>query len=275
MKTFLITSLFSAFLVFSFSVKGVKHQSELVEVPDIVFSPIFLNDGDVFDGGGKTITLSSGANCPVIVIGGQGESPTRTSNVVVRNVTIDGNRQNQSQEIWSGGFIRNNGITVRNGFHVTIDNVIVKNCRSGGIVLEKGSSKVTVTNSTMENNEFDGLAAYETTNCFFSKLNLKNNQFAGASFDLGFNKNLVTNVKAVGNKQQGIFMRHSNENIFQNIKIKGSEFGIFIAESELKDSAAKDNSFYDITFLENGEDSRINNASCLNNDILESMFVNE
>lgn len=261
MKTFLLTSFISVCLLGSSFIHANKSKS----VKEIS-QPIVLKSGEVWDGEGASYKLKDGANCPMFVIGSLEAEPTeRVKNVVIKNVILDGNRANQTEEIWQNGSqIRNNGITVRAGLNVVISNVTVRNCRSGGIVLEKDCSKVNIFNSRTEGNEFDGFAAYESSRILVSNLTSRENIYAGISLDLNVNDSLFINCSLQGNLREGIFMRSSSRNNFRNFDISGSKQGIFIACSELPNSECINNSF-SVSFSGNVEDFRVNDAACVGN----------
>ena len=227
------------------------------------------------------LRLTDGANCPVIVIG---TTATPVSGIVrnisARNLVIDGNRGAQQFECCggpcdSGGltYIRNNGITVRGAEDIQIENVITHNCRSGGIVLEKYCRRVQINNFESYNNEFDGLAAYETEDCTFTQMKLHHNRSAAVSMDWKCHRNLFSDSQFTQNGGQGIFMRDSVENQFRNLYIRDNgEQGLFIAETrELPGTACLRNVFDRISVTGNKTQGiRVNDASCLGNVITNS-----
>jgi len=229
-----------------------------------------------------TLRLTDSANCSVIVIGST-ETPVAriVKNVVVRNLVIDGNRGAQQFECCGGpcdqgglSHIRNNGITVRGTEDISIRNVITHNCRSGGIVLEKYCRRVEVHDFESYNNEFDGLAAYETEDSTFTQMKLYNNRSAAVSFDWKFNRNLIADSQFIENGSQGIFMRDSVGNQFRNLYINDNgEQGIFVAETrEIANSACRENRFDRVVVSANRTQGiRINDASCVGNVISNSI----
>jgi len=230
-----------------------------------------------------TLRLTDSANCSVVVIGST-ETPVAriVKNVVVRNLVIDGNRGAQQFECTGGpcdqgglSHIRNNGITVRGAEDISIRSVITHNCRSGGIVLEKYCRRVEVRDFESYNNEFDGLAAYETEDSTFTQMKLHNNRSAAVSFDWRFNRNLIADSQFIENGSQGIFMRDSVGNQFRNLYINDNgEQGIFIAETrEIADSSCRDNRFDRIVVRANRTQGiRVNDASCVGNVISNSII---
>jgi len=98
--------------------------------------------------------------------------------------------------------------------------------------------RLTVRNYTAFDNEFDGLACYQTENCQFTGLRLHDNPGAGISLDLAFNHNVVSNAVLTAN-DLGIFMRESCDNQFHNISIRNSRhYGVFMAHTRNRLKAA-------------------------------------
>jgi parallel beta-helix repeat protein len=231
-----------------------------------------------------TLRLTDSANCSVVVIGSTATPVARiVKNVAVRNLVIDGNRGAQQFECCGGpcdqgglSHIRNNGITVRGTENSTISNVITHNCRSGGIVLEKHCRRIEIRDFESYNNEFDGLAAYETEECTFTQMKLYDNRSAAASFDWKFNRNVISDSLLIGNGGQGIFMRDSIGNEFRNLYLNDNgEQGIFIAETrEIADSACRENRFDRVVVRANRTQGiRVNDASCVGNVITNSIVT--
>jgi hypothetical protein len=242
----------------------------------IVKTPIILKSGQSLIGDNSTLYLESGANCPVVIAGSDEDFPTVSRDIFIYGIEIDGNKQNQEFEIEKRGHIRNNGISVRNADNVIISNVSVRNCRSGGLVLERGSRRVSVLNSVFSENYFDGIAGYESEGCLLYNLQSTQNEAAGISLDLNFNKNTIVSTSINGNKKEGIFMRHSNYNRFSNLSISGNGGdSVFIALSELPGSAAKFNVFSDIYFFLNKGDFKINDSDCVGNKLIRPIFSDD
>ena len=253
----------------------------------LVSKPIVIDrDGVELRGTGPetVLKLASEANCSVVIIGSTSTPVHRiVRDVSVRNLTIDGNREGQAWECCGGpcdngglSVIRNNGITIRGAEDVCIEHVVTRSARSGGVVLEKHCRRVFIHELESHNNHFDGLAAYETEDCTFSRLHLHHNQSAALSFDWKFNRNLITNSMLENNGSQGVFMRDSIENQFMNLTIQNNGLqGIFIAQTEsLPDTACLKNSFTKLTVTQNkGHGLRINDASCTGNIVSGSHFA--
>jgi len=196
-------------------------------------TPIIISKSNVFLIGdtNTVLFLESNKNCPVIIVGVQEMS--MVSNICISNIKIDGNRTNQSKELWKysklGYPIYNNGIIIQNAQNIFVDHLQSYDCISGGFVTTFGVSFLMVSNYTAFNNQFDGLACYQTTNSVFVNLFLFNNLAAGISLDMDFNYNFFDNIFLAYNTT-GIFIRNSHQNIFQNVQAVGNKkFDIFMA----------------------------------------------
>jgi hypothetical protein len=259
----------------------------LLSSGNFICSTAIVIDRDFVDlrGQGATtlLSLANGANSPVIVVGQTIAQPTLARHHIrIADLAIHGNRAQQTHECWggpcdTGGLtaIRNNGLTLRRVSDVQVERVSVEGARSGGLVTERGSRRVTVRDFTATDNQFDGLAAYQTEDSLFTQLFLHNNPNAGLSFDLGFNNNLVTQAVLTDNGHQGLFMRDSRDNVFSAIQIRASgEQGIFIAQAEAPGTAATGNTFGDLTVSGSAQAGlRVNDASCANNLVVGAQFT--
>ena len=252
--------------------------------------PIILSrDNQTLRGAGAAtvLYLADDANCPVIILGEPINAPTQTiRHLMVTGFFIDGNRVHQGRELWrmsgEGSQIRNNGITVQGVSDSTVENVTTARCRSGGLVTTRNIRNLTVRGLESFDNEFDGLACYQTEDCLFTDLDLHDNPGAGISLDLAFNHNVVSNAVLVAN-DLGIFMRSSRENRFLNVAIRGSHhFGVFMAHTEHRTangwgpapkSECAYNSFTNLVAMNcGGAAFRVNNTTCTNNIIIRAKF---
>jgi hypothetical protein len=238
-------------------------------------------------GEATVLRLANGANCPVIILGEPVNNPKTTIKYLqVSSLIIDGNRRHQPHELWrlrgEGSEIRNNGITVQNVSDSLVDNVTAAHCRSGGLVTTRVVRRLTVRNYTAFNNEFDGLACYQTEDCLFTGLHLYDNPGAGISLDLAFNHNVISNAVLTGN-DLGIFMRESRDNRFYNISIRRSRhYGVFMAHAEkqigrgmqpVPRTECVHNSFTNLMASNCGSAGfRVNNTTCTNNVIVAAQF---
>ena len=243
-------------------------------------------------GPGTILLLADGANSPVLVLGQTLAAPALTrSNIHISDLVVDGNRENQGSECFGGPCetnpIRNNGITLRRVSDVLVERVTVSRARSGGLVAELGTRRLTVREFTSFDNHFDGLAAYETENSRFSGLYLYNNCAAGLSFDSKFNNNNISDVvilrdansrcgPALTDGTVGIFMRDSRDNLFYGLQIRNSrEHGIFLAQVDSDPTTpASGNTFSGmVVSVSGGAGLRANDASVVNTLVIQSQFI--
>jgi hypothetical protein len=142
--------------------------------------------------------------------------------------------------------------------------------------------RLTVRNLIAFDNEFDGLACYQTGDCLFTGLYLHDNPGAGISLDLDFNCNVISNAVLTAN-DLGVFMRASRENQFCNISIRNSRhFGVFMAHTEtptprgwepVARTECAQNSFINLIASDcGGAAFRVNNTTCTNNVVIRPKF---
>ncbi|HZF00877.1 MAG TPA: right-handed parallel beta-helix repeat-containing protein [Methylomirabilota bacterium] len=252
-----------------------------------IHQPIVLRrDHQALRGAGaETILhLADGANCPVVILGVPVNSPKQiVVDARVGDLFIDGNRSKQQRELWrlrgEGSEIRNNGIQVQGVSNSIVENITCAHCRSGGLVTTRGVRRLTVRNFSSFDNQFDGLACYQTEDCLFEELNLHDNPGAGISLDLAFNHNVISNAVLAAN-DLGIFMRASSDNQFENISIRNSRhFGVFMAENIGQTRAGRsrsdctNNSFNKFIADQCGGIAfRVNDVTCTNNFVSEAKF---
>lgn len=241
-------------------------------------------------GAATILRLADGANCPVVVLGSsRNDAKPWTAHLRLADLYIDGNRRKQDVELWKitgqGSAIRNNGVTVRGCEDASVERVEAHNCRSGGLVAERHVRRLTVRDFTASDNEFDGLAAYETEESLFTGLYLHDNvNGAGISIDLMYRQNLISDAILARN-DLGIFMRETHDSMFQNVLIRDSKkHGIFMARTyedtlfglkgkELSECSR--NTFIGLQVYGCGGSAiRVNDAACTNNLVNGGRFHN-
>jgi Right handed beta helix region len=249
-----------------------------------VTQPIVLRrDGQTLRGAGDAtvLRLASNANCPVIILGEPLNFPKHTvKHLRVAKLLIDGNRLQQFRERWQlsgeGSQTRNNGITVQRVSDSVVENVTCARCRSGGLVTTHDVRRLAVRHFTAFDNEFDGLACYQTEHSSFTDLYLYDNPGAGISLDLAFDDNMVSNAVLVAN-DLGVFMRASRGNQFYNVTIHNSHhFGVFMAGHfrQAAQTECADNAFTNLTATNcGGAAFRVNNITCTNNILIRAQFA--
>jgi hypothetical protein len=179
----------------------------------------------------------------------------------------------------ANGSLYNNGIDVWNVDGASVAGVVCCRCRSGGLVTTAQTRRLVVTDFTAFDNQFDGLACYETEQCQFRNLDLHDNLGAGISLDLNFAHNTIEGAVLSGN-DLGVFMRHSRDNVFQQVKInKSHHHGVFMAQamdgSRLSPGTECTGNTFEKLLVTNcgGRAFLVNDASCVNNSINSSQFV--
>lgn len=253
----------------------------------VISQPLMLHhDYETLSGSGPTtiLRLADKAACPVVILGPPMKDTTHTAtHLRLANLMIDGNRKNQPMEFWrsagDGSEFNNNGVQIWNVADSEVNHVVCCRCRSGGLVTV-GVRRLEVNDYRAYDNQFDGLACYETEDSHFNNLHLHNNLGAGISLDLAFNHNSIIDAVLSAN-DLGIFMRHSRNNSFHNLVIyKSRHDGVFIAQAGV--STAKGwilcphtecigNHFEDLTISNcGGKAIRINDATCVNNIVLDA-----
>jgi hypothetical protein len=248
--------------------------------------PIIIDKDNVTLRGAGPATLlrlADNTNAPVIIMGLAENVPSRAVRYVrINDLMIDGNRANQSSECMGGPCsdefpLRNNGISIRRCVDCMVQSVTVYGAMSGGLVTELGCRRLTIRDYTSYDNEFDGLAGYETEDSTFTGIHLYANKAAGISTDIKFNNNKFYDVTLADNKTVGIFMRDSLDNSFTNLHIRDSvQHGIFLAQVNTDpNTAATGNTFTGVVISRSGGMGILaNDASCVNNMMVGAQFIN-
>ena len=252
----------------------------------IVSEPLVMDRDNVELAGDQELTilkLSERVDIPLLVVGDMATPPARkVTGVTVRKLILDGNRLAQDHECNGGpcdrgglSHIRNNALTIRGAEDVRIEHVTARAARSGGVVLEKMCRRIHISDFTAHDNHFDGLAAYETEDSFFTRLYLHRNAAAGISADIRFNRNIISHTRLEHNGSQGIFMRDSNFNNFSRLTIRNNgQQGVFLAQADDQpNTPCTGNVFSDLMVTGcKGTGLRVNDLSCVANTLVRSIF---
>jgi hypothetical protein len=280
---------------------GAEIQKALDSLPpkgEVVLSPgtyeisqplMLRHDYQTLRGSGPAtiLHLVNGAVCPVVILGPPMTQTTHpATHLLLANLLIDGNRKNQKLELWrtagDGSEFNNNGVQVWNVIDSAVDHVTCCRCRSGGLVTA-GVRRLQVINFDSYDNQYDGLACYQTEESQFAGLSLHDNLAAGISLDLAFDHNCITNAVLAGN-DLGIFMRHSRNNAFKGVTIsKSHRHGVFMAQAATPSAKGWrlfpgteciGNIFENLMVLDcGGKAFQVNDASCINNAISGARFL--
>lgn len=186
---------------------------------------------------GAVFVLGKAVNQPVIAIGTQKEWVDESDiieNVSLSGIEVDGNREYQTSELGrEKPWIRNNGIDVRGVRKLSIDSVVARSNRSGGLVISWKCSDVTVRNSFFEDNFFDGVAYYDSIRVFTTDCTMRNNQFAGVSLDNRLLDTYFGQCTIESNGNVGVFARNTEGLQFDDCIIRNSaDWAIFLAHDE-------------------------------------------
>jgi hypothetical protein len=233
------------------------------------------------------LRLADQAGCPVVILGPQLNGSARPArHLRLADLVIDGNRENQPAEFWraagDGSEINNNGVQIWNVMDSVVEHVVCRHCRSGGLVAAE-VLRLLVRDLDSFDNQFDGLACYQTRESRFDGLRLHDNLAAGLSLDLAFNHNFIHDAVLAENNL-GVFMRESCDNLFQGLTIfKSRNDGVFIAQADAPTengwrlrpgTQCTGNSFEQLTVDDcGGRAFQVNNASCSNNAITGARFL--
>jgi parallel beta-helix repeat protein len=201
----------------------------------IIDSSIIINRSNIqiYGNGLVVIYLNNSVNEPCIVIGYTIENPIETvKNVLISGLTINGNKNNQSSEFSSSkNWLRNNGISIRHAENITMRDNNIYSVRSGGIVTEKGCRFLFIENNRINNNYFDGIAVYETTDSILNNNILFKNKAAGFSIDWFVEDCIFSGNIVEYNIDQGMFLQRASNNTITDSKFIGTETydGIYLA----------------------------------------------
>jgi hypothetical protein len=271
---------------------GLPPNGEVVLSPGTyeISQPLMLrHDYETLRGSGPAtiLHLVDGADCPVVVIGPPMSGTKHpASHLRLADLQIQGNRKHQKVEFWKsagdGSEFNNNGVDIWNVNDVAVEHVICCRCRSGGLVTAE-VRRLRVIDFEAYDNQFDGLACYQTEESDFDGLRLHDNLAAGISLDLAFNHNFITNAVLAGN-DLGIFMRHSHNNAFKGVTISKSRHdGVFMAQTAAPTvkgwrispgTQCSGNNFENLMVYDcGGKAFQVNDASCTNNVISGARFL--
>ncbi len=186
---------------------------------------------------GVVLRLGKNVQAPVIAVGSQAAHPLdseRIENIVITDLTIDGNRDAQESEYDRDlPWIRNNGIDVRTVTGLRVERVVCGNNRSGGLVISWRCVNVVAKDCVFENNYFDGVAYYDSSQVYTVDCILRNNQGAGVSIDNAVFNALFASCRIEGNRDVGVFARHSNGLMFYKTVVKNSgNWAFFLSHDE-------------------------------------------
>ena len=241
--------------------------------------PVHLYDDNlILQGQGAATLLKVGddARIAAIVIGPLDAEPTgdHVENVVVRDLAIDGNMANQSGESWLApyDYLNANGITVRRGRNVVLENLLIESCRSGGVVTEKGTENFRLSGSISRANYFDGYSCNETFNSQIDHNLFEDIWAAGITSSWQCEQNVFSNNQIINNgfgefgadEDPGIWLDCASNKLFSgNVNQSSAGNGIWLLNNTagartdfnyFDGNRIADNAHYGI-FMDKGDDS--------------------
>ncbi len=197
---------------------------------------------------GTVIKLGDEELHPVILIGTTKDVPDesensadRIHNIEIRNLEIDGNRNQQSSEDdESFSHIKNNCIAVRCVSNLLLSNIKAHNARSGGIVMSWSSSRVNISECFLYDCFFDGLSINGCYDIMVANTMVYENDFSGVTMDAGNRDIVFTNMVIRNNDKNGIFVRWSQDLIFNGLDIyENGENGVFASHDDMNASVSE------------------------------------
>ena len=216
---------------------------------------------------GALLCLADNIRQPVILIG----SPARdvqpdkhVFNIRVSGFTIDGNRSNQgegddAEDARGRPHLKNNGISIHGAQRVYLDDLVLQNARSGGLVISQKSRTIFINNVVFAANHFDGIAIDGGHEVFLSNFKAELNLASGVSIDTGSSEIYMTNGLLQKNAHNGIFIRHTRSATFRGMDIKDNcHHGVFASHSDdgsriVPGSGVNEVAFSDFSLLRNGK----------------------
>ncbi|HBM14890.1 MAG TPA: hypothetical protein DD381_00850 [Lentisphaeria bacterium] len=205
---------------------------------------------------GTRLKLKPNVNQPIILIGSGSEVPDKKINdIVVSDLELDGSKELQSSETDpERPWIRNNGIDIRNANRVWIEKVNIHDTRSGGLVASWNCKNLFINSSMFHNNEFDGIALYDSEDVLVRGFFCFDNKSAGVSLDNRLKHITFSSGSIKNNGDVGIFARDSADLKFDNIIIVGNKsHGCFFSNGtwEPEKTGIRRNFFSACSFLDN------------------------
>ncbi len=186
---------------------------------------------------GVVLRLADRVNQPVILVGDDKEVPEYIiEEIKIENIEIDGNMDNQTSETGDPqSWIRNNGIDIRKVRNLSISNVLIHHCRSGGVVASWDSENIFIYNSYFYSNYFDGIALYASKNVLIKDFVSSRNNAAGISIDNKLQNAVFINGLLLENLDVGIFARDSSDISFLNVMVvSNASYGCFLSHQHPK-----------------------------------------
>lgn len=206
---------------------------------------------------GSKLKLKPNVNQPIILIGSDKEIPeNKIKDIVVSELELDGSKDSQASETDPNRpWIRNNGIDIRKADRIWLENLNIYNSRSGGIVASWGCKNIFINSSMFHDNEFDGIALYDSEDILVRGFFCFDNKSAGISLDNKLKHITFSSGTVKNNGDVGIFARDSMDLKFDNVTVVSNRsHGCFLSNNtwHTQDTGVKRSFFSASSFLDNG-----------------------
>lgn len=188
--------------------------------------------------GATTLVLADGVQQSNIVVGpiapmNPDQDPTvqPVRNVIIENMTIDGNNAGQPTENWAAPYqyINISGITIRFGQSVTVRNVIVKRGRSAGVLVEKSTDGFTLDRVEASESTFDGFSCNKSYHGLVVHSRFRQNMAAGITATCDCSDTVFSNNETSSNGSDGFFLAEAHRNVISDNVISGNaDTGIYM-----------------------------------------------
>ena len=213
------------------------------------------------EGPGTVLSVADDAQVSAITIGSLDETPSVTvSDVTVRDLSIDGNRDDQSSEFWAAphDHIAVSGLTLRGAERIRLQDLDVWSARSAGVLTEKGTRDVLVSGLDVRDSYFDGLSCNDSSSLQVFASRFTENDSAGITADCDCRDSLFDGLLILDNGQgpaglyPGVYLSTVNGLTFTHNDISGHPGdGILLTMADCGAQGARDNLFLGNVIEEN------------------------
>ncbi len=224
---------------------------------EISSSQIILSSGvDIWgeSNGSVILRLADGANCDVIRVG---DGLTALTDITIRDIQIDGNKANQTNNFISGIYFKGGS-----GTKITRSNILdcyIYGCRKAGIRFYYSDNNMINRNKVILNNKGIDLY-YSSDNLVIENQANSNIDFTGIGVGYGNNNTLIGN-QANSNTGDGINISNGNNNVvIGNHLSLNITHGIYVqwADNNIVVENQANSNTQDGIRIKNGENNLIN-----------------
>lgn len=214
---------------------------------------------------GATLCLENGIKQPVVLIGPESAHvplDARIKNIRVEGLIIDGNRDNQGdqpedEDAIGRPHLKNNAISIHGAVNVFLERLVLKNARSGGLVISQQSASIFISDAIFAGNFFDGIAIDGGHQVFLSHFKSEFNDGSGVSIDTGSSLLQLSDGLIRNNGDNGLFVRMTSMSRFKHLSIENNcNHGVFASHvfdgQVVPNSGVRELFFTDLSIVRNG-----------------------